>query len=121
MEKYRLERIMQYTARTEIEVASWDEAIKMLKNSDTDFDRMEDDILIDSSAEYLGDVKEQAKSNCQVGGKAREVGDETRNHNISFLFWRGVILATLREKEVSYEKINTNHHCNYTFSWMRFV
>lgn len=55
MQKYRLERVIQYTERTEVEAENWDDAIRQLKSADTEFDRMHDDQIIDDSAEYLGE------------------------------------------------------------------
>jgi hypothetical protein len=46
---------MQYTETLEVEVESWNEAVKIM-NSDADFDRNEDDIVFDSSIEFIGSV-----------------------------------------------------------------
>ena len=55
MQKYRLERVIQYTERLEVEAENWEEATKMLRDDTLDFERQEDDILHDENIEFLGD------------------------------------------------------------------
>lgn len=56
MQKYRLERKMQYTERLEVVVNEWDEAVNILRDPDTEFDRIEDDVPVDETVEYIGEV-----------------------------------------------------------------
>ena len=55
MQKFILRRIMQYTERTEIEAENWDDAVRQLKDENTEFERIEDDTLVDDHIEYTGD------------------------------------------------------------------
>ncbi len=56
MRKYILKRQMQYTERVEVETENWDGAVALLRDPDTDFERMEDDTLVDESIEYIGET-----------------------------------------------------------------
>lgn len=57
MKRFILERIMQYTERAEVEADTWEEAKEMLRDSEADFNRIEDDVLFDESIEYIGDIR----------------------------------------------------------------
>ncbi len=56
MKKFMLMRVMQYTERLEIKAESWDEAKKILLESDIEFDRINDDTMVDQNIEFLGDI-----------------------------------------------------------------
>jgi len=55
MQKYKLIRVMQYTEELEVEVATYGEARKIINSDEINFTRNEDDIMYDSSIEYLGE------------------------------------------------------------------
>jgi hypothetical protein len=55
MKRFILERKMTYTERAEVEAESWDAAKVMLESDDVEFETIHDDIMTDSSIEFVGD------------------------------------------------------------------
>jgi hypothetical protein len=56
MKKFILRRKMIYTERAEVEAESFDAAKEILEGDDVDFEVQNDDMLHDSSYEYIGDT-----------------------------------------------------------------
>lgn len=56
MKRFILKRVMQYTEKLEIDAENWD-AAKEIISSETEFGYQADDILVDSSIEFIGEVE----------------------------------------------------------------